>query len=1196
MGALFCLFAGIIWGYWTITDPDRVRNMAQAYLSQIVGGRVSVGKASLSIFEGLRLEGVNVDVDDRDRADSRIFTARTFIVRASPRALLTGNIEAAQILAVAPQVHLCEDLDTGEWNYRRLKRPRSERKIDPRKQPKPVVLPEVLLRAGLIVYSRMAGGKHEAIGRLAIDGNLTPIDQLRIDGERINRYTFDLSSREPMQPHGPRIRGQLDLDRPAISAELSNVEFDSTIRAMLPAQVQQWWDRHQLSGRIRIPQFRFEPGGGGNDFHIAVDFDDVKLTLGPEDFGAARTGPTPLPVTWFAHQPLRVRSASGRIIFTPGQIRIASISGKVDDNALFVSGTVGGYNGNAPLALQIVANDVRVPRLPRYLVVLPKAARKEFNDFLPAGRANLAVEVTRDSRSLIRTRGGGRVHAYAVANIIDAIFCFDDFVYPLRGVTGKLVIDTREDVFTIHDVVGYGLEGGPNAGTSVSLNGVVKPMQRESEVDLRVVARDVHIEPALRSALPEEARDALALFDPAGGTLRMRGDVSAHVLLVRRPDRRFTVDVDLNIADAQGAYESFPYPIRHAQGPIRIRSNHLEVDNVITRNGDASVKLDGTLRWGKGLAVTPSFTVTARAVPIDHDLRSALPDEQGKWLEAAGLRGTIDVDGKIFLSRTGDGDGEVDIGLGIALHNGSIWPVNDRPAVTGLDADLDISLSRLVLHSATAKRGDGAVGGSGYVAWSGPRPEFGLKIQARDVATDKTLYELCPPAAKEWWDRLRPRGRADVDVAYSGSAPIAETVAGEAPADDPPSYAVTIRPRGMSIDPVEFPWLMEKLSGEVRIDNGRVTLKDLVARHGEALLRLSGQSNPDDKWTLALAAEGVAVDELLLAALPEGLSTFLKSIELKGVLSLDWPKITISAPSGDSASGRSDIAGKLSLIGGSMDLGVPLTEIAASAGMSIAIVDGDLHTLLADIKADSLLFAGRPMKALQTRAIRPPGRNVYQFQELRGRIAGGNLDGQIDLSVPKVGRSRYGLAARLKDVDVHELVGGTDKTIRGLLTGNLSLEGSWDNPADRRGRGDVRIQGKELYHVPVVFGLLQIANLAMPIKSPFNEATARYGVEGDKLNLERLELRAANMLMEGSGTVDFRSKQVKMVFTTYNPQWPQIPIIGPLLDTARKELLQIHVTGKVEDPDVKAKSMHTFSTTVEEVLTGDPKKPAKRQK
>ena len=55
---LFVCLCAVIGGYWYLTDADRVRVMAEAYLSKVLGGRVEVGRANLSIFEGLRLDDV----------------------------------------------------------------------------------------------------------------------------------------------------------------------------------------------------------------------------------------------------------------------------------------------------------------------------------------------------------------------------------------------------------------------------------------------------------------------------------------------------------------------------------------------------------------------------------------------------------------------------------------------------------------------------------------------------------------------------------------------------------------------------------------------------------------------------------------------------------------------------------------------------------------------------------------------------------------------------------------------------------------------------------------------------------------------------------------------------------------------------------------------------------------------------------
>jgi len=114
MLALLVLLCLIIGAYAYITDSERVRGMAQSYLSSLVGGPVEVGGATLSIFEGLRLDDVKVYVDDQRTSDSLLFSAQTFLIKYDPRTMIAGHLEASEIVAQKPQVHLAENLDVGE--------------------------------------------------------------------------------------------------------------------------------------------------------------------------------------------------------------------------------------------------------------------------------------------------------------------------------------------------------------------------------------------------------------------------------------------------------------------------------------------------------------------------------------------------------------------------------------------------------------------------------------------------------------------------------------------------------------------------------------------------------------------------------------------------------------------------------------------------------------------------------------------------------------------------------------------------------------------------------------------------------------------------------------------------------------------------------------------------------------------------
>src|SRR6476660_2657540 len=106
MLVLFFALCTIIGAYWTITDSNRVRLMAESALTKLVGGKVKVGSASLSIFEGLRLKDVRVYVDDPSKPDALVFQAETFLVKTNPGALLAGRIEPRQIMAITPRLRL----------------------------------------------------------------------------------------------------------------------------------------------------------------------------------------------------------------------------------------------------------------------------------------------------------------------------------------------------------------------------------------------------------------------------------------------------------------------------------------------------------------------------------------------------------------------------------------------------------------------------------------------------------------------------------------------------------------------------------------------------------------------------------------------------------------------------------------------------------------------------------------------------------------------------------------------------------------------------------------------------------------------------------------------------------------------------------------------------------------------------------
>src|SRR5829696_5889481 len=106
MGLALLILCLTIGAYWYATDSNRVRGKAQEYLSRLIGGHVTIGDATLSIFQGLQLKDVCVYSDESADDNSLLFKARSFVLRVNTAALLEGRLEADKIVAIDPYVRL----------------------------------------------------------------------------------------------------------------------------------------------------------------------------------------------------------------------------------------------------------------------------------------------------------------------------------------------------------------------------------------------------------------------------------------------------------------------------------------------------------------------------------------------------------------------------------------------------------------------------------------------------------------------------------------------------------------------------------------------------------------------------------------------------------------------------------------------------------------------------------------------------------------------------------------------------------------------------------------------------------------------------------------------------------------------------------------------------------------------------------
>ncbi len=1216
MALLLIFMSGVISSYWYLTDPQRIKSMSQAYLSELIGGPVEIGSASLTLFEGLKLSHVVVKVDDKTGPDNVLLVTDAIEIQYNPSSLLRGKLQATRIIATSARVKLIEDVETGRWNYQRLKpgknHPAVTRPSDNAGLPP---LPEVRLRDAKVEYGELRNGESNPRGAMAIEGRAFPSK----DGER---FLFEVQSRGVIEGIGPVATGQILLKNGEVSATLSRFKFGRDIEAMLPREVREFWLAHKLEGGLDIPDFDYTPGTRGRHatFRLRTQLRHVKmivrageletpdLDLKPADEGLlARAAAIGAQLCTRLRQwrvlpeqpPMLVDDVSGDFLFDESGIQFDRVFGSVGKMTVEINGAIGGYSSEAPVKLRIESprgGVIRLPPNPDFLASLPPAARKAYFMLRPQGTGTLWIEVARD-------QPGTPPRVNGELNILEGGLNCVFFPYPARASSGQVTFGPDKDRpferIELRNIHAHGVVGGPNEHSDILLNGWVAD-DADAGCHLHFSSDSVSSEPELFIALPPPVRKVMKIFHGPGTekNLQGRGAFVCDVLVPAGKGKVHPiVTVDLNLVDGAGSLAVFPYPLEKLHGIVNIGDGSVAVHDLKLTHGKSTVTVSGRVTWPADapddvtVIATPDIQLAARDVPIDDELLKVLPADASRWIRSAGLQGVIDVDGPIVLQPTPADPGAIGFDLGISLRDAKAKPGNGDFAISDLTGKLVVHSDKVDVTELHGRRDSADLKGSGVVNWSTGRPQITMNAAATNLPLDAPLQKLMSAPGRHALAAIDPTGTIDAELFFAGLVrPGSQTSA--APTVEPGDFKLTVHPRVLSLKAKAMPYQLDRCTGSVSIDPSHITINDFSGHHGKATVVISGRgltAQPGD-WDFVMKLRDARTDADLRKALPPALRKMMSDLKFDGEVDLDLQSLKYRGDRRKDAEPDVDLNGVVHARGATLDAGMTLTNLSGDLGFNAAVRRGKTAAFHGDIALDSVAFADRPVTGFKAVLDLPAGSDTLDVGKIQGQIAGGDVAGDVKVRLPDQGASSYSMDFVIKNADVREIakqVAPNGQEIRGQVSASLALQGEWSDPATRRGRGDVLVSGKEMYQIPLMLGLMEVTNLSLPTTSPFNEGTARYLVEGQRVTFEQVQMRSSRLVMSGNGYLDFDTKKVRMNFTTENPRLPNLPIIHDLLAGAKQELLQIQVRGTVQHPTVSAASLHTFTTTVDEVLSGD---------
>jgi len=1148
---VLALLLAAVYGYWYQTNDRRIRRKAETYLRDLTGGRVKIHRARFRFFGGIELERVRLYLPN-DRAPGPFFRAEKVLMRHRPWELLVaGRIKPTEIICIEPTVTLEYETRLGAYRLGELFRP-GRRGDSPAALNWRELLVPIRVRSGKLAIVDVEGDLRQAVGELPVEMSMAR------RGEDNYVITFEKSG-----PAGSEtMQGEIVIDlKTGKIVQGSGLVALKTLDEALPRRYRRWRQRYELTGDVRLKRTTNTEASGGI---LEAQLEDVSMKLPVEQGG------------------LQVLHVRGLLRFEVGGVRLEGISGRLPqagDARLEMSGRYEGYEPTSPYRVNLKIRGMTMPDGGGITGRLAEALEDIRRLYRPEGRMDVSVDFSRNQ--------DGKVSYSGTAEPQGMSLLFKHFPYRIENVHGKIAFQPGRIELA-------GLTARRGEGR-FDIAGRVNLTAGRRTFNVTVKVADGTFDEELFSAIPERYRSFYEAVSP-------RGRASAEVRVRRgAQDASERVDVHLKMT-GQGSieYVKFPYRIEGLTGDVYISPGIVRIESVRGRRGKASCTIDGRIKNPGTAKAEVELTIRGKAVPLDRVLADAVGKTGRAALEALQPNGAA----QEFTAKVSKPpDGALNYRVVATLKDVELKLRAFPYRISNTAGVVTILPGRAIFENLRGVHGKTDISASGQVHLGGDGFGLDVQVNATDVPLDKDFREALPANFRGVWDRLEPKGRADMALSLRRNLP-------EDPGTD---YEFVLKPRGMAVRCREFPYPFRGITGRIVATPGKVSLEKLMARSGSMTGTLQGVFFTDrDSRRAELTVTGahIPIDAELLKALPEEFAPLAARFAPGGTCDVNFKKLRIVRPGvaagleGPGAQGSKtpplaswEVTGSVAVHEAAVNLGFGKKTITGKVE-GAAARDAKGLALDARVALDSIVMGEYRVTDLRGELVKSPGSSMLRLEKLSAKAHGGMLAGfaQIELRRPL----RYGINLTVDRIRLKELFfpeggqpAGSRPKVTGLLDGRIELMETSGKVATRQAAGALRVSGARLYKLPVLLDLLTVVFLSLPEQAVFQEGEFIYHLRGQKLVLDEIYLRGkpnpltgAQLALVGSGTMDMKTKKLNLTFLA-DPLGRLPRLGGPFeegLTGILREIMEIEVTGTLTEPKTRTRSLRGLEEAIRKLL------------
>ncbi|MFM7844230.1 MAG: hypothetical protein ACKPEY_08380 [Planctomycetota bacterium] len=714
---------------------------------------------------------------------------------------------------------------------------------------------------------------------------------------------------------------------------------------------------------------------------------------------------------------------------------------------------------------------------------------------------------------------------------------------------------------------------------------------------LRLTAKTRHFDwnRAWIELLPSQLRAVWEKFAPLG---RFDADLD-----LRYDGQNWQPDIVVQCHDVSFTYHRFPYRLHGGQGLWEYRDGRLTTNNFQASVRGRPIVFHADLR-NPGENFTGVFTVdVAQPVPLDDELISALPEQPRSIVRSLQPQCEWTAQGR--FQRT-DPTGPVERAVDIDIHRGAVQYTVFPYPLTGIHGQLRWRDDRWDVKDLTGMNDSALVVARG--GWNTDRQgetDFQLDLEAADVPLEEELKRALAASGQRLWSSLQPRGTLDYltigirkpRAAREWSVEVYGLKRPAAPGNDG---------RYISVRPSWAPFPLENVTGAVRYRDGHIELDGLRAEHGRTVILSSGlcELARDGGWSASLnrvSVDRLTLDRETLAGLPSAWSTGLARLNWSGPIQATGSvNLAASAKAGQPISASWDL--NLDVENGSLKMGVPVEQIRGEVHL-IGQSNAQSVTSQGELRIDSALCQGIQITQLRGPFRLTPQRLIFGDQWAdRGRaelpprpitaqLFGGRVAG--DAVVTLADESLVRVQADIQNVDLGELsreFAPKGRDVVGRAFAAVKFEGTSRGLNTWRGGGKVTCRDADFFEVPVMAAMVKTARgLPADQAAAFQLSDVDFRFDGERVYFDRIDFKGDAVTLRGAGEMSLNRHVDLQFYTLMARDELKIPVLGPMLNEASRQIMEVRVTGPLEEPTVDKKVVPVINEALQKMfpeLTG----------